>query len=104
MHSEYGIAIHDGNMVLGRIALREGRRQEAKDYLLKAGSSPGANTLNSFGPNMNLAKDLLQVGERDTMVAYFHECERFWHRQNLKSWEYDAAIGNVPDFGTNLYY
>ncbi len=33
----YGNAIQDGNLVLGRIAVREGRMEEAKKYLLEAG-------------------------------------------------------------------
>ena len=37
----YGNAIHAGNCVLGRIALKEGHIPEANEYLLKAGETPG---------------------------------------------------------------
>jgi len=33
---------------------------------------------NSFGPNVSLAKDLLEKGERDTVVEYFEACKKFW--------------------------
>ena len=36
----YGNAVHDGNMVLGRIALKEGKTKEARQYLLEVGNSP----------------------------------------------------------------
>src|SRR5690349_13482114 len=37
----YPDAVHDGNMVLGRIALHEGRIEEAKHYLIEAGQTSG---------------------------------------------------------------
>ena len=74
----YGNAIPDGNLVLGRIAVRDGRIEESKHYLLEAGKSPGSPQMNSFGPNMSLANDLLQKGERDTVLQYFELCGKFW--------------------------
>src|SRR5258706_15530710 len=38
----YGNAVQDANLVLGRIALREGRIDEAKRHLIEAGKSPGS--------------------------------------------------------------
>ena len=52
----YGNAVQDANLVLGRIALKERRIDEAKQHLLEAGKSPGSPQMNSFGPNMSLAK------------------------------------------------
>jgi len=102
----YGNAIHDGNMVLGQIALREGKMDEAKSLLLKAGTSPGSPQMNSFGPNMSLARDLLAKGEKETVIQYFGECRVFWamgHDQ-LDQWTKDAKAGRQPDFGANLLY
>jgi hypothetical protein len=42
----YGNAIHDGNMVLGRIALRHGNVEEAKRRLFDSGNTPGSPQLN----------------------------------------------------------
>src|SRR4029450_1364637 len=56
----YGNAVHDGQMVLGRLALKSGDAELAKRELLAAGASPGSPQLNSFGPNMSLARDLLE--------------------------------------------
>ena len=59
----YGNALHKGNLVLGRIAVVEGRLTDAVTFLRAAGETPGSPQLNSFGPNMTLARDLLERGE-----------------------------------------
>jgi len=102
----YGNAIHDGNLVLGRIAVREGRIEDAKDYLLAAGKSPGSPQLNSFGPNMSLARDLLEKGERDSVLQYFELCRKFWEMgtDKLNEWSQEVKLGNIPHFGANLVY
>jgi hypothetical protein len=52
----YGNAVHDGKMVLGRVALKNGKLDEAKQRLLAAGKTPGSPQLDSFGPNMSLER------------------------------------------------
>jgi uncharacterized membrane protein YeaQ/YmgE (transglycosylase-associated protein family) len=102
----YGNAIQDGNLVLGRIAVRDGRIEEAKNYLLEAGKSSGSPQLDSFGPNMSLANDLLQKGERDTVLQYFGLCRKFWRMDygKLNDWSDEVKAGKIPDFGANLVY
>jgi len=106
----YGDAIFYGNIVLGRVALhREYNIPKVKAYLLAAGKTPGSATLNSFGPNMTLAKELLEIGERDIVLEFFEECRAFWKGIN-KPWSLDEWIATVkgccrlPDFGPNLTY
>ena len=102
----YGNAIQDGNLVLGRIAVREGRIEEAKQYLLAAGKSKGSPQMDSFGPNMSLAKDLLEKGERDTVLQYFELCRRFWRMDygKLDDWRQEVKAGKIPNFGANLVF
>jgi hypothetical protein len=102
----YGNAIQDGNLVLGRIAVREGRIEEAKQCLLAAGNSKGSPQMDSFGPNMSLAKDLLEKGERDTVLQYFELCRRFWQMDygKLDDWSQEVKAGKIPNFGANLVY
>jgi len=102
----YGNAVQDANLVLGRIALREGRMEDAKRHLLEAGKSPGSPQMNSFGPNMTLAKDLLEKGERDAVLEHFELCRKFWKmdRGRLDQWSQDVKAGKTPDFGANLVY
>ena len=102
----YGNAVQDANLVLGRIAVKEGRLDEAKQYLIAAGKSPGSPQMNSFGPNVSLAKDLLEKGQRDVVLEYFELCRSFWqmHRGRLDHWIQEVKEGKVPDFEANLVY
>jgi hypothetical protein len=102
----YGNAIQDANLVLGRIAVRTGRIKEAKGYLIAAGKSPGSPQMDSFGPNLTLAQDLLKKGERDTVLEYFMLCRRFWKMDygKLDEWTREVMAGKTPDFGANLLY
>ncbi len=102
----YGNAVQDVNIVFGRIALAEGRVKEAGEFLLKAGDTPGSPQLKSFGPNMMLARELLERGERDVVIAYLGKCSRFWtmHGGKLEEWTRQVHSGEIPDFGANLVY
>jgi hypothetical protein len=97
--------VHDANVVLGRIAAEEGRLEEAKRHLLEAGRSAGSPVLGSFGPNMGLAKDLLERGEQATVLEYFELCRKFWSNHGkLDEWRKDVEAGRIPEFGGNLIY
>ena len=102
----YGNAIHKGHLTLGRVALRRDDIEEAKKQLLLAGRTPGSPQLNTFGPNMVLAKELLEEGEKDTVLQYFELCEEFWelHRGSLVIWKEKVSGGETPGFGANLLY
>jgi tetratricopeptide (TPR) repeat protein len=95
----YGNAIHDGNEVLGRIAVREGRLDEAKRCLIEAGKTPGSPQLDSFGPDMGLAQDLLERGERETVLEYLKLCRSFWEERGalLDRWSREIKAGTTPD-------
>jgi len=102
----YGNNIHHGNIILGRIALTLDDLEEAKKRLIKAGETPGSPQLNSFGPNMTLAKELLQKGEKDVVLKYLELCSKFWKsgKDRLHKWSVVVKDGKIPDFGTNLNY
>ena len=102
----YGNAIHVANLVLGHIALDSGDMTEAKRYLLAAGNTPGSPQLNSFGPDMRLAKALLEKGEKETVLEYFDLCAKFWKLKRDRIDEWKAAIekDKMPQFGANIFY
>lgn len=101
----FGNAIHDANNILGLIALRKGDVKGAKVYLLQAGSTTGSPQLNTFGPSMPLAKELLDLGEREVVLRYLDLCELFWEgRQKLlRKWADEIKRGGVPDFASDRY-
>jgi len=102
----YGNAIHVGNLVLGRIALASGDVAEAKRFFLESGKTPGSPQLNTFGPNMLLAKELLAKEERDVVLQYLDLCAKFWKPKDdrLEDWKETIKKGEMPDFKTNLVY
>lgn len=102
-----GGPLHDAHMVLGRIALKEGRVAEAIDSLLAAARDNGGDPgMNSFGPNMSLAKDLLEHGEQKSVLQYFELCRQFWKHGHtrLDEWTAEIKAGTIPKFGPNLVY
>lgn len=100
----YGNAVYDGNIVLGRLALRQGDVKNAGRLLLEASRTPGSTQLNSFGPDMTLAQELLEKGERDVVLQYFTLCGHFWPAgaQQLQAWSKTVREGGTPKFGSNL--
>ncbi len=74
----YGNAIFTANHILGRIALKDGSQDLAKEYLIKAARTPGSPQLNSFGPRFELAQELLDKNETEIVLQYLEECRRFW--------------------------
>jgi hypothetical protein len=103
----YGNAVFNGNLVLGQVALkRDNNTSQAESYLLAAGKTPGSPQLNSFGPSMILADDLLLAGERDTVVDFLDECGIFWKAggDRLSDWKKTVQSGGTPNFGPNLNY
>jgi hypothetical protein len=100
----YGCAIHTGHIILGRIALQRGDVEAGKRHLLAAGDTPGSPTLDSFGPDMLLASQLLALGETATVLQYLDECQAFWHRDELQQWKLAIARNESPAFEANFHF
>lgn len=112
----YGNAVHHAHTVLGRVELARGNPAAAELALLESGRTPGSPQLNSFGPSMELAEELLEMGRSDAVLEYFELCRVFWcpdHRDRpgteqtreiLQGWIDTVRDGGVPDFKANLVY
>jgi hypothetical protein len=96
----YGNAIHKANIILGHLALKENKIAEARLYLLEAGKTPGSPQLDSFGPDMSLAYEMLVRGERDAVIQYLDLCAKFWRldRGRLATWKQAIQAGQIPNF------
>ena len=91
-----GNRIHTGNAVLGRIALVEEAVEKAKGHLISAGKCGGSPQLDSFGPDMTLANELLQRGETDAVVEYLELCGTFWNKAATDKWVAAIKRGEKP--------
>jgi hypothetical protein len=101
---DYGGAMCDANVVLGRVAVRKGNLEDAKRYLIAAGSCPPTPYLMNNGPNMGLAKDLLEKGEKQVVLDYFELCRKLWSNggAQLDQWSQQVKDGKIPNFGGSL--
>jgi hypothetical protein len=101
----FGNAVHFGHTVLGLLALRQDHVARAVAELHEAGATPGSPQLDSFGPTMHLARDLLRRGEHQTVLHYLQQCRRFWAMGTtwLDIWEKKVGRGATPTFFMQLY-
>ena len=94
------------NLVLGGIALAEDDPQAAGKYLVAAGrvaAWPSLTPLFAI-PDMQLASELLERGEREVVLEYLKLCALHWEDDRLDQWADDVRAGSIPDFGRNLSY
>lgn len=101
----YGNAVHFAHTALGLLALGSGDNRAAVEELRLSGETPGSPQLNSFGPSMRLARDLLRAGESAAVLSYLQQCRRFWKMGDiwLGMWEKKVARGAMPTFFMQLY-
>jgi hypothetical protein len=101
----YGNVIHSSHSVLGLLALSAGNVSVALEELKKAGATPGSPQLGSFGPTMQLAKELLRVGQSEAVLSYFEQCRSFWDMGAvwLDLWQDKVRAGGIPNFFMHCY-
>jgi hypothetical protein len=102
----YGNAIYYGYFVLGRVAVEEGNLALAGQYLRNASTTPGSPQLNNFGPNMTLARELLEHRQFSVVADFLEQCKSFWKMDQgrLEQWAALVRRGEIPDFRANLDY
>ena len=96
-----GNLLHHGHITLGRLALLAGDTDGAAQHLLAAGSTPGSPELDSFGPDLDLANQLLDHGRADVVEDYLQRCQRFWKLggNKLQRWITQIQAGYRPTLG-----
>jgi hypothetical protein len=101
-----GRATFDANLALGSVAFRQGDKVAAGRYMLAAAEAKGTPSLGSFGPNMTLARDLLNAGEKDTVLEFFRLMAISWPRESVQfgKWADQVRAGEKPEFGVYLFY
>jgi hypothetical protein len=96
----FGPSIYDSHIALGRLDLLEGKPEQAIQHLFEAAKTPGHAVLASFGPDMSLAKDLLEKGYKKPVIDFLTECKIFWEYDDGKidKWVKEIKEGKTPDF------
>jgi hypothetical protein len=103
----YGQAIATANIVLGRVMLkRDANLAMAEAYLLASEATLNTPFLKISGPNMSLAKDLLEAGDRAPVLEFLEVSRKSWTHDGGRpaAWEQTIRAGGVPNFGPNLLY
>ena len=99
----HGNAIHDGYRILGLVSLKHGNLSRAAWFLLDASETKGSVQLNSFGPNFDLANNLLRNGKQWEVISYLKSVESFWESDDGKiaNWIAEIEQGKIPHLTKN---
>jgi len=94
-------AVQRANTILGRVALRTDDITGAKRFLLDSADSNAARDIALSGPILVLAQELIERGERETVVQYLEDCLALWPRGEaiLRIWIAQIHEGRTPNFG-----
>ncbi len=88
---------HEAHTVLGRIALIKGDVRLAKSHLQHSSNIDWSPVLNSFGPNLDLAKELLERKEIESVLRYLDRCEEFLkNEEKIPKWRSEITAGIIP--------
>jgi len=77
-----GDASHDGHHILGKIALKNERIDEAKKHLILSLQVKGGRFLNEIGPHLLLAQLLLDINEKECVIEYLNRSMGFLSSDN----------------------
>ena len=100
-----GELFYYGYFTKGMVAFKRGDTNKAVEFLLKSAETSGSPVFNR-GPNMSLAKALLEAGQKDAVLEFLDKCGKFWKydRSKREKWISEIKDGKIPDFGDKLYY
>lgn len=100
-----GNALFAGHTVLGLLALRRGDVELAIQELHTSAKNRGSPQLGSFGPTMRLAKELVELGKTEEVIAFLNQCLAFWKLGGpwVEVWEKKIRRGLVPNFFMSLH-
>jgi tetratricopeptide (TPR) repeat protein len=97
-HWLQGEVLQSAHTTLGRIALVNGDIESAKGHLLQSVSGTSSPRTASYGPDRELAAELLQRGQTDVVLEWMNRCEQIWAggRNQIDHWRKVMAQGVSP--------
>lgn len=103
---ETNFLFYFGYLTKGMVALKKGDTDKSAEFLLKSAEVYRAMNSMAQGPNMSLAKALLEAGRHDEVIEFLNKCGKVWKVDQGKvgKWTAEIKAGKIPDFGNSLYY
>ena len=97
-HPRHGDAIFLAHQTLGKIALQKGDTKTAVAELLASTNNPGSDRLTHGPIPMDLARALVDLGERKAVAYFLDRCSHFnLERDKLIDWGVLIRKGINPD-------
>lgn len=86
------------HLLLGRIHLVMNDLDSAGLHLVQAGEAPTTPALESYGPDLSLARDLLTLGANGPVLKFLSALGTRWKagKSRTETWEMDIRRGVVP--------
>ncbi len=102
----YGNAVHHANTVLGLLSVKEGNIEKAIHHLKMSGDISGSPQLNSHGPCLSLAMELLLISRDSDVIDYLQSVDYFWDcgYKKIPKWIATIESGEVPEEWERLKY
>jgi tetratricopeptide (TPR) repeat protein len=90
--------LHAAYQLLGQVQSRKGKVDDAVVSLRQSGKVKCCPTLCSFGPEFDLARELLDLGKRTAVIGYLEDCSSFWEsgQSELLYWWLQIKLGGSP--------
>ena len=96
--AQYGDAVFEANVILGKIALRRGDKKVAARNLLAAADTPGSDRIRRGEFEMNLPRALVDWGERRTVAEFFERmAPKTVRSKQFQDWAAEILKGVNPD-------
>jgi hypothetical protein len=78
-----GYALHIGHLAAGKVALERKNLSESIDRLVAASLVPNSIQYYNQGPDINLAMELLALGEKSAVLNFLTNCTKLDCNQNI---------------------
>jgi hypothetical protein len=93
----YGTAVFQANLALGKAALNRGDKAGAVRHLLAASEAPPTEFLRYNPIDISLARSLVDAGEREDVATFLERCAKFNSQdRRLAEWAVEIRRGLTP--------
>ena len=84
--SDHAFHKHHGHTLLGLVACRQGRVDDAAQHLLASGDLTPDYRLSAYGPSLRLIRALLNVGEWECGLDFLRAWKGMWDDSRIDEW------------------